>query len=102
MFQSFIHGVGVSDILFLAIAYVIPLLSALATKAPSTVTGIITTVLAIGNGLLVEAYQSGDHYDWGKGLTNAVVALFIAFAVHAKVWAGGTAEKKAYASLNHV
>lgn len=74
-------------------AYGIPLLSALATKAPSAVTGIVTTLVAALSGFLAEWAANPDHYDWKAGAATALAAWIVATRAHDKTWAGSDIER---------
>lgn len=77
--------------------YFIPLLSALVTKAPTWLTGIATSLIAVLSGFLAEWAASPSHYDWKTGAATALGAWLIAAVAHAKTWAGSAIETKLHA-----
>jgi len=76
----------------------IPYLSALFTKKPSHLTGIITAVLSLLDGFLVELSNQNGHYQWGTAAGQAFLAWLTAITWHSKVLAGTKTEASLYAT----
>lgn len=75
----------------------IPYLSALATRKPGHLTGVITAVLALVDGFLVELSQQGNgHYNFALAGGQAFLAWITATQWHTKVLAGTKTEGKLY------
>lgn len=90
------HLLHVNTALILSVvtAYVIPLLSALVTKAPSAVTGLCTTLLAAISGFLAEWAASPNNFDWKTAAGTALAAWLVAVVAHSKTWAGSAVEQR--------
>lgn len=67
-------------------AFVIPALSALATKAPSWSTGFVTIVLAGITGFVAEAAKAGDGYDWKRSAAATLASVGIALIAQLQLW----------------
>lgn len=80
-----------------ALAVPIPYLSALATRHPGHLTGIVTAALALVDGLLVElAAQAPGHYNVGAAAGQAFLVWLTATKWHSKVLAGTQTEANLY------
>lgn len=77
-----------------AVAVVIPYLSALATKHPGHLTGVVTAALSLLDGFLSTLAQQGEHLDLRAALAASFGAWVIASKWHTKVLAGTPAEAK--------
>lgn len=81
-----------------ALSIGIPYLSALATKKPNHLTGVITAALSLVDGLFVELARQGDgHYNWGVAFGQAFLAWLTATQWHSKVLAGTQPESDLHA-----
>lgn len=74
---------------------VIPFLSALATKAPSFLTGTLTALLAGVTGVLTDLAATSD-VTW-KAAGAALLSWLIATVTHSKVLSGTTVERDLHA-----
>jgi hypothetical protein len=83
----------------LIVSVVIPLLSALLTRAhwPVEIVGLLTALLATANGFFTEWANAGDRFRWQVALSTAIVSYVLAVAAHYGIWKGSTAEAKALA-----
>lgn len=83
-------------VLTMIIAFLIPLLSALLSRAhwDQTITGLLTVGLSIASGYFTEWLHSSNvnHYDWHTALGLALFSFFVAIASHFGVWQGGSLE----------
>lgn len=75
----------------------IPYLSALFTRKPSHLTGVITALLSLLDGLAVALAQQGNgHYNFGLAAGQAFLAWLTATGWHSKVLSGTPVEAKLY------
>lgn len=75
----------------------IPYLSALFTRKPGHLTGVITAVLALVDGFVVELAQQGNgHYNYALAGGQAFLAWITATQWHTKVLAGTQTEQNLY------
>lgn len=78
----------------------IPYLSALVTRKPSHLTGVITAVLALVDGFVVElVHQGNGHYNFALAGGQAFLAWITATSWHSKVLAGTEIEAALHAFL---
>jgi hypothetical protein len=85
-------SVSTAAVVSLLTATLIPFLSALVTRVPSFLTGVVTAVLAIVSGFLAEWAANPDHFDWKAALGTALAAWAIAALTHSKVLKGTAVE----------
>lgn len=76
---------------------VIPFLSALATKAPSFLTGALTLALSALDGFLAVWAKAGEGFDWRAALGATLGAWAIAALTHSKVLKGTAIEAQLHA-----
>lgn len=78
------------------ISFVIPLLSALLTRAhwAPEITGLVTLALSTALAFFTTWQQSSNatHYDWKTVLGTALYSFLVAVATHYGVWKSGKAE----------
>lgn len=87
MFATF----PLSLVLSVVVALVIPLVVGLVTTrvTSSATKGILLTALSVVTGVLTEAANalaSGEPYDWGVGVLNALLALGVAQTSYSALW----------------
>jgi hypothetical protein len=84
----------------LIVSVVIPLLSALLTRAhwPTEVVGLLTVLLATANGFFTEWANAGDRFRWQVALSTAIVSYVLAVAAHYGIWKGTSTEARALAA----
>jgi hypothetical protein len=66
-----------------------PFLSALLTKAPSFLTGALTTLIATASAFIAEWQANPNHFDWKQAASTALAGWLVALAVQ-KGWLAGT------------
>jgi hypothetical protein len=74
-----------------------PYISALLTRAPSWLTGILTSLQAAAAGFIAELAIAPDNYDWRKALGIAISSWILAFAAQTLHLSGTTVQDKLHA-----
>lgn len=79
-----------AQILGLIVSVVIPLVSALLSRAhwPQEITGILTLAVSTADGFLTEWAHAGSSWDWKPALGQTIITFFLAVAAHYGVWKG--------------
>lgn len=94
-------NLSIAFVLSLVVSVIIPLVSALFTRAKwsSEVTGIISLFLSAIAGLAVEWSQATDlsHFNLKAAALNAVVSYVVAVAAHYGAWKSGSIEASLHA-----
>lgn len=75
----------------------IPFLSALATRAPSFLTGALTLALSAADGFFSVWAKQGDAFSWRAALAATLIAWAIAALTHSKVLKGTAVEAQLHA-----
>lgn len=91
-----VNNLSVATFLMIATSVVIPLCSALLSRAnwPQEVTGILTLLLSAVSGFVTEAAVDPDHYSWGNGLVRAAIVFILAILSHYGLWKDTTTQRK--------
>lgn len=96
---TLIHNLPVPVIVAFLTANVIPYLSALATRGPSWLTGMVTVTLSLASGFLSDWAAAGSGFDWRSALGASFGTWVVASLHHWKVLSGTEVETKLYAAL---
>ena len=76
------------------IGLILPLLSALLTRAhwPNEIAGLCTLVLSAVEGIVAEATHGGADFQWGDALTKGGIALAAAVVGRLILWANSSTD----------
>jgi hypothetical protein len=90
--QTLFANLPVASLLGWLAAVGIPYLSALATRSPGHLTGVITAVLSLVDGFIVQLVNQNGGYNVGAAVGQAFLVWFTATKWHSKVLAGTQTE----------
>lgn len=86
---NFLHGQTVLILSLIAAGLASPFLAALVTKAPTFLTGVITTLITTAAAFVTDWLANPNHFEWKTAASAALSSWALAFLVH-KGWISDT------------